>query len=57
MLNESNKQSGDINTINLNEQWQIDYWIDVLGCTESQLRSVIKIVGNKLSEVKKYFVK
>ena len=50
----SNKNK-ELNTIVLNEQSQIDYWTAFLGCTESQLRSVIKLVGNSLKEVKKYF--
>ncbi|MBL7911386.1 MAG: DUF3606 domain-containing protein [Bacteroidia bacterium] len=55
MTDKSNNDNSDLNTITLNEQWQIEYWTDLLGCTEPQLRSVIKLVGNKLSEVKKYF--
>lgn len=55
MANKSNNNNTDLNTIILDEQWQIDYWTDLLECTEPQLRSVIKLVGNKLSEVKKYF--
>ncbi|MEO6302651.1 MAG: DUF3606 domain-containing protein [Bacteroidia bacterium] len=45
------------NTISLSEQSQIDYWTEFLGCTEPQLRSVIKLVGTSLNDVKKYFTK
>lgn len=55
MADKLDKNNNDTNTITLNEQWEIEYWTGLLGCTESQLRSVIKLVGNKLSEVKKYF--
>ncbi len=55
MADESNKNNNETNTISLNEEWQIEYWTGLLGCTEPQLRSVIKLVGNKLSEVRKYF--
>ncbi|MBL7920374.1 MAG: DUF3606 domain-containing protein [Bacteroidia bacterium] len=57
MINNSNKNIPDPNIINLSEQSQIDYWTEILGCTEAQLRSVIKLVGNSLQDVKKYFTK
>jgi hypothetical protein len=55
MADNSDKKIPDTNIISLNEEWQIEYWTGLLDCTEPQLRSVIKLVGNKLSEVKKYF--
>ncbi len=55
MANKSNNNNTDLNAIILDEQWQIEYWTVLLGCTEPQLRSVIKLVGNKLIDVKKYF--
>lgn len=57
MADKLNNNIPETNTINLNEQWQIDYWTELLGCTEAQLRSVIKLVGNSLNDVKKYFIK
>lgn len=52
-----NKNKSETNFINLNEPGQLEYWTEFLGCTESQLRSVIKLVGNSLKDVKKYFTK
>ncbi len=57
MIHKTNNLTPETNTISLNEQWQIDYWTEFLGCTEAQLRSVIKLVGNSLNDVKKYFIK
>jgi len=57
MADKLNNNIPETNTINLSEQWQIDYWTELLGCTEAQLRSVIKLVGNSLNDVKKYFIK
>ena len=57
MADKLNNNIPESNTIILSEQWQIDYWTELLGCTESQLRSVIKLVGNSLNDVKKYFIK
>ena len=55
MAHNLNKKIPDTTIISLSEQSQIEYWTNFLECTEPQLRSVIKLVGNKLSEVKKYF--
>ena len=57
MADKLNNKTQDGNTIDLNEQGQIEYWTEILNCTEPQLRSVIRLVGNRLSEVKKYFTK
>jgi len=57
MADNLNKNTPESNTINLSEQSQIDYWTEFLGCTEAQLRSVIKLVGNSLKDVRKYFTK
>lgn len=57
MANHSNKNIPESNIINLSEQSQIDYWTEFLSCTEAQLRSVIKLVGNSLKDVRKYFTK
>jgi hypothetical protein len=57
MADNSNKNKSETNTINLSEPGQLEYWTEFLGCTESQLRSVIKLVGNSLKDVRKYFRK
>lgn len=57
MADNSNKNKSETNTINLSEPGQLEYWTEFLGCTESQLRSVIKLVGNSLKDVRKYFSK
>ncbi|MBA3682126.1 MAG: DUF3606 domain-containing protein [Bacteroidetes bacterium] len=57
MADNSNENKTESNTIHLSEQSQIDYWTEFLGCTEAQLRSAIKLVGNSLTDVRKYFTK
>ncbi len=57
MADNSNKKKPEGSTIDLSEPGQLEYWTEFLGCTESQLRSVIKLAGNSLKDVKKYFRK
>ena len=57
MADKLNNKTQETNTINLNELGQIEYWTEILNCTEPQLRSVIRLVGNNLIDVKKYFTK
>jgi Protein of unknown function (DUF3606) len=57
MADNLNKKKPEGSIIDLSEPGQLEYWTEFLGCTESQLRSVIKLVGNSLKDVKKYFRK
>lgn len=52
--NLQNRGFQDRTRINLNEQWEIDYWTDALECSESELRSAVKEVGDSIETVTDY---
>jgi hypothetical protein len=41
----------------VNQQWEIDYWCNELGVSETKLRQAVKAVGPMVSAVKKYLNK
>jgi hypothetical protein len=43
--------------ININEQWEVDYWANRLGVTQRDIREAVKSVGDRSEDVKKYFLK
>jgi hypothetical protein len=47
----------DPTKINVNQQWEIDYWCNELGVSETKLRQAVKAVGPMVSAVKKYLNK
>jgi len=44
----------DAFVIALNESWEVDYWTEELGVSESELRQAIKRVGNRALAVREY---
>ena len=38
-------QPGDPTKINVNQQWEIDFWTKTLGVSEMQLRNAVRVVG------------
>lgn len=44
----------DASTINLSQQWEIDYWTKTLHTTEAKLRIAVSKVGTYVSDVKEY---
>ena len=50
------KTSGvnDRSVINVKDDYEVKYWIQVFDITESQLAAAVKSVGSKTSDVTKY---
>ncbi len=44
----------DRSRINLEEDWEINYWTNELECTESELREAVSEVGNSADSVRRY---
>jgi len=44
----------DRSRINLEEDWEINYWTNELDCTESELREAVSKVGNSADSVRRY---
>jgi hypothetical protein len=49
--------SPDRNRINVNEDYELQYWAETLGVTKEQLRNAVKEVGTSAEAVKRYFGK
>ncbi|WP_339142389.1 DUF3606 domain-containing protein [Pseudoalteromonas galatheae] len=46
------KQPQDPQKINLNQSWEVDYWTEALGVSETKLRQAVSAVGVQVSDVK-----
>jgi hypothetical protein len=42
----------DRSRVSLSEDWERRYWTKALGCSDEQLRSAVKAVGNSADAVK-----
>jgi len=42
----------DRTIVNLDEDYELKYWIDKLGCTENELREAVTQVGSNVALVK-----
>jgi hypothetical protein len=51
------RQPEDPQKINVNEQWEVNYWTTALGVSEFQLRNAVKAVGPFVKDVKSYLKK
>lgn len=40
--------------VHVNEDWEIHFWTRALDCTEDQLRSAVRAVGNGAANVRAY---
>jgi len=47
----------DASKVNVNEQWEVNWWTQEFGCTETQLRNAVKAVGVMAADVRKYLGK
>jgi hypothetical protein len=50
----NNRGPQDRARINVNEQHELDYWTEALGCTEQQLRDAVAAVGVGSESVREY---
>jgi len=46
------KQPEDPTKINVNQQWEIDYWTGKFGVTEKELKDAVEKVGVMVDDVK-----
>ena len=49
--------SADGSRINLNEEYDIDFWTHALEITETELRQAVKEVGVSADDVRDYFTR
>jgi len=53
-----NKQSSfDSRRINLNEMWEVEFWVKKLQVTKEKLKEAVRAVGTSVAAVRKYFKK
>ena len=50
----SKRGPADRSRINVHEAWELRWWSQHLGVTEQQLRDAVKVVGPKVSDVKRH---
>ena len=48
------KSPEDPTKINVNQQWELNYWCNKFNVTESQLKQAVKAVGVMVKDVKKH---
>lgn len=44
----------DPTKINLSQSWEVDYWTEELGVSESKLRKAVEAVGTSVAKVKQW---
>jgi hypothetical protein len=54
--NTSNRGEPDRSRISLEQEHEVRYWTETLGCTEEQLREAVAAVGNSADEVRQRVV-
>ena len=58
MPDNSNKLgSQDSSRININEMWEVEFWIKKLQVTKEKLKEAVKAVGTSVAAVRKYLQK
>jgi hypothetical protein len=55
MTDYENKNSPPTRSVNIDTDWEIEYWARIFKVNRSELKSAIKKVGNDFDELKKYF--
>ncbi|HVY08143.1 MAG TPA: DUF3606 domain-containing protein [Burkholderiales bacterium] len=53
----SAKQPADTGQVNLHEEWELAYWVKLLGASEDDLRHAVQAVGPKTDAVKAHLGK
>lgn len=48
----SRRQPEDSKRINVEEDWELNYWSQKLGCTKDRLKEVVKKVGPMVNDVR-----
>lgn len=57
MDSKDNKGTPDSKTINLNEDYEVSYWVSTIGVTREQLIEAVGKVGKSVEAVKEYLHK
>lgn len=47
----------DSSRVNVNEDYEVTYWTDVLGCSKEELKQAVKEVGTSAKAVRAYLNK
>ncbi|TDE13899.1 DUF3606 domain-containing protein [Dyadobacter psychrotolerans] len=47
----------DSSRINVNEDYEVAYWTEALGCTEEELQKAVKSAGTSAKAVREYLNK
>ncbi len=47
----------DRNTINSHQPYEVRYWAQQLGVSEAKIHEAIRVVGNRVADVKRYLGK
>ena len=50
----SNRSPQDPSRINLQDAWELQYWLDKFGCTEDELRKAVKAMGASATAVERH---
>jgi hypothetical protein len=53
----SERKPDDPGRINLHEEWELTYWVRLLGTNERDLRSAVKAVGPQSDAVRQHLGK
>ena len=51
------KGPADSSRININEDYEVDYWTNTLGCTRDQLTKAVREAGTSAKAVRTYLNK
>ena len=50
----SKKGPPDYNRVSLGEEWEVRYWTDKFGVTETELRAAVAAVGSQAENLSKH---
>lgn len=53
----TNRGPADRARVNVNEDYELRYWMKELGCTEAQLRAAVKTAGVMVKDVRAHLAK
>jgi len=51
------KGPADRSRINVNEDWEVEWWTRELGCSDAELREAVAAVGTSVVSVREYLNK
>ncbi|WP_185287880.1 DUF3606 domain-containing protein [Chryseobacterium lactis] len=57
MSDDLTKKPKDATRVNVNEDWELNYWSKKFGVTKEQLKNAVKAVGDSAEAVQRYLGK